>query len=327
MRTVGMGTLLARLVALALPLAGCCETTHHTAYVDADGGTVAGPASGDAGVGDAATTGPLNCQALCLQPIIGRCLGWEIESCERADPSGATIACRYVDTQCPDMLPLPRTTCGRRTDGVAPASAVGDDATGRALAQMAALEAASIPAFARLGRELAAHGAPASLRRSVERARRDEVRHAATMRGLARAHGAAVGRVTGRAAGGVRPLATLAIENAVEGCVRETWGAAVARFQAERAVDPALRRAMATIARDEARHAALAWRVHVWAQTKLDATARAACARALREEVSALRRELDGCFDDATARALGVPTGAAARALAGAIDGALWGRA
>jgi len=35
-------------------------------------------------------------------------------------------------------------------------------------------------------------------------------------------------------------------------------------------------------------------------------------ALALREEVGALHRELGGCFDDATARALGVPTGAAA---------------
>ena len=77
---------------------------------------------------------------------------------------------------------------------------------------------------------------------------------------------------------------------------------------------------MAVIARDEARHAALAWRVHRWALSRLDEPARRECARAL-------RRELDGCFEDATARALGVPTGAAARALASAIDGALWGRA
>ena len=322
-----MGTMIARFVALALPLAGCCETAHHTALVDRDGHPITEPAGGDAGRSDAAAAGSLDCQALCLQPIIGRCLSWEIESCERADPEGRTVTCRYVDTQCPDILPLPRTICGRRTHGVGPAAALGDDAIGHALAQMAALEAASIPAFARLSRELAAHHAPPSLIRSAERARRDEVRHAATMLGLARARGGSVGRVARRSVRGVRPLAALAIENAVEGCVRETWGAAVARFQAEGAADPALRRAMAVIARDEARHAALAWRVQRWAMSKLDELAQGECARALRDEAASLRRELDGCFDDATAPALGVPTGAAARALATAIEGALWGRA
>lgn len=327
MRAMGMGTMLARFVAMALPLAGCCETTHHTALVDREGRPITEPVGGDAGTSDAAAAGALDCQALCLQPIIGRCLSWEIESCERADPAGGAVTCRYVDTQCPDILPLPRAVCGRRTHGAGLAAALGDDALGRALAHMAALEAASIPAFARLARELAAHRAPLSLIRSAERARRDEVRHAATMRGLAHARGGSMGRVPGRAVRGVRPLAELAIENALEGCVRETWGAAVARFQAAGAADPALRRAMAVIARDEARHAALAWRVHRWALSRLDEPARRECARALRDEAASLRRELDGCFEDATARALGVPTGAAARALASAIDGALWGRA
>lgn len=128
-----------------------------------------------------------------LPALIGRCSGWEIDTCERV-PSSARVTCHYVDTQCPDILPVPRVTCGRRTDGAGVAPVRGPDALGRALAEMAALEAASIPAFARLARELAAHGAPRSLRRSAERARLDEVRHAATMRSLARARGAAVGR-------------------------------------------------------------------------------------------------------------------------------------
>jgi hypothetical protein len=324
MRTTGLGSLLARLAALALPLAGCCETTSHAVVVDADGRPPAEGGGADAGVVGA---GALDCQRLCLPPIIGRCSDWVVDTCERADAEGRTVTCHYVETQCPDVLPIPRATCGRRTDGVGLAGVTGTDALGRALAHLAALEAASIPAFARLARELAHHGAPGPLRRAAERARRDEVRHAATMRGLARGHGGLLARVAGRAGKAARPLAEVAIENAVEGCVRETWGAAVAAFQARSAGVPAVRAAMAAIARDEARHAALAWRVHAWALGALDEGARRRCERALRDEAAALHRELADTTGSDTARALGLPTGAAARSLAAGVDRALWSAA
>jgi hypothetical protein len=66
----------------------------------------------------------------------------------------------------------------------------------------------------------------------------------------------------------------LAAENAVEGCVREAFGALVAHWQAERAGDPVVRAAKKRIARDETRHAALAFEVDAWAQGRLDAPAR-----------------------------------------------------
>jgi len=61
------------------------------------------------------------------------------------------------------------------------------------------------------------------------------------------------------------------MENAVEGCVRETWGAAVAAYQGECATDRAVRRAMRAIAADEAEHAALGWAVDGWARSHLSA--------------------------------------------------------
>jgi hypothetical protein len=57
----------------------------------------------------------------------------------------------------------------------------------------------------------------------------------------------------------VRSLEEMALENVVEGCVRETFGAVVAMIQAERAGDARVRRAMRRIARDETRHAELSW--------------------------------------------------------------------
>jgi hypothetical protein len=66
----------------------------------------------------------------------------------------------------------------------------------------------------------------------------------------------------------------MAIDNAVEGCVRETFGALLATYQAATAKDPVIRAAMKQIARDETRHAALAWKVASWLNGRLAPTAR-----------------------------------------------------
>lgn len=62
---------------------------------------------------------------------------------------------------------------------------------------------------------------------------------------------------------------------AVEGCVRETFGAAVAAWQGEWAQDRAARRAMRSIAVDEAEHASLGWAVDAWARGVLRSDERA----------------------------------------------------
>ena len=66
----------------------------------------------------------------------------------------------------------------------------------------------------------------------------------------------------------------VAIENATEGCVRETYGALVAAFQARTAEDPEIRQVLTRIAR-EARHAGVSHDVALWLDTQLDATSRA----------------------------------------------------
>ena len=139
---------------------------------------------------------------------------------------------------------------------------------------MTRLEAASVDAFRHLRRELIAHGAPRRLVRAAERAARDEVRHARMTRALATRYGGEViaPRVEPRP---VRNLEAVAIENAVEGCVREAFGALIACFQAAAARDPVIRAAMARIARDETRHAALAFEVDAWLRGKLGGSARA----------------------------------------------------
>ncbi len=164
---------------------------------------------------------------------------------------------------------------GRGTDGIDSVPAVGVDRAALALAEMAALEAESVPAFQRLARELAALGAPRGLRRRASRSRQDEKRHARTMASLARRRGATISETNLPSKSlPLRSIDEVALENAVEGCVRETYGAWLAWQQAQHARDPELRAAMRRIAMDEARHAALAWDIHRWAMPRVGRAAR-----------------------------------------------------
>jgi hypothetical protein len=144
---------------------------------------------------------------------------------------------------------------------------------GAYLSELAYLEAASVVAFRTLRRELRHHGAPRSLLHAAARAARDEVRHARAMACLARRHGGVPRKVRVKRTP-LRTLAEIAIENVVEGCVRETYGALVATFQARAAADADLRAAMRQIAKDETRHAALAWKIHDWVDRRLEASDR-----------------------------------------------------
>jgi hypothetical protein len=99
-----------------------------------------------------------------------------------------------------------------------------------------------------------------------------------------------------------------ALENAVEGCVRECFGALVATRQASSARDPRVARAMARIAVDETRHAALAWEIARWLGPRLEASERERVTRAMRGAIASLRCEVAATPSD-VATELGLPTG------------------
>jgi hypothetical protein len=230
------------------------------------------------------------------------------------DDAGGHVKCSY------------RCVGGRRPEGLVEARSATHTHHGpvaEVLARMAYLEAASVPAFERLARELDAHCAPRRLRTASRRAARDEQRHARVMRRLAEREGARVAPSTVEPRP-VRSLDALAIENAVEGCVRETFGAAVAAIQAQRAGDPAVRRAMKGIARDEAFHAELSWAVARWLEPRLTKAqrqkVRLARCRAIAQLVSSASSETD----EAARSRLGVPDAAQAVALLRELDATLW---
>lgn len=197
---------------------------------------------------------------------------------------------------------------GRRPAGLrALAVTRSSDLTGRYLAAMAFEERAAVLAFARMEQELARHRAPRSLRHAARRAVADERRHARVLGALARRHGAEVARARLRKTPR-RSLLAIATENASEGCVRETFGAALLAYQATHASDATIQGALRKIAADEAAHAALSWALAAWAESRLGAAEVASVHAARHATLSALREEIARREPTTNDAAIGHPT-------------------
>jgi hypothetical protein len=213
---------------------------------------------------------------------------------------------------------------GRRPAGLVSLSVDQDESKlGDYLARAAHLEAASVIAFERLADELTAHGAPAELVERAHAAREDEEKHAVAMNELALSRGGlpvAVRTTEFKR----RSLFELALENAVEGCIRETYGALVGAHQATRARDLELRLAFRSIAPDEARHAALAHAVHVWASEPLEPAARERLRKAQLSAVFELAKECSLAPDAELIEAAGLPDAGMACALLGELTREVW---
>lgn len=246
----------------------------------------------DSGYGFSSPSDPKVCAQLCNQA--------QLTNCQlRGDNLQCGYGCR-VD--------------GRRYDGLRDELAPSVDGLGAYFARMAFFEAASVDAFVLLETELRAHGAPRRLLASARAAARDEVRHASLAKELADRHGGEsvpVATPTPRAA---RSLVEIARENAVEGCVREAFGALVAGAQAVCA-EPALSAFFSIIHRDETRHAALAFDVDRWLMQQLSEGERDRVDEARREALATLSRELDQEPPSVLVDRAGHPIAATARAL------------
>jgi hypothetical protein len=112
-----------------------------------------------------------------------------------------------------------------------------------------------------------------------------------------------------------RSLDAIAVENAREGCVRETYGALAAWWQAAHAKHAPLRRAMARIAADETRHATLAWMIDRWACSRLEPRARRRVAAARRRAFESVRRGASMPVPADLVHYAGVPSSTRARCL------------
>ncbi|HEY2366339.1 MAG TPA: ferritin-like domain-containing protein [Polyangiaceae bacterium] len=340
-------TVLARVIGAALPLVTACGTTTNNADAgDANDEPVVG--CGGCGCTDSATPSDYaTTYDLCAQDDAGLldasadadadgtadggvCFASCALACQAAAPKGEFATClgetdagESRTAQCEST-----TECtGRRPAGLVDAHRMARAGSlGEALARSAWLEAASVHAFRRLARELRAYGAPSELVHAARTAARDEIRHARAMRALATRYGAIVPKVA-VIEDGARDLEAIARENAVEGCVSETFGAVLGAFQAEHATDPDIAAALLSIAPDELRHAALAWAVAEWIEPRLSAEARARVERARVEVTTTYLHNTHILPAPPVASALGLPTAAGAHTLARAlVDEKLWRR-
>jgi hypothetical protein len=250
------------------------------------------PPSSDGGLSDAGDFVANECKRLCAEAISCEPITLELDG-------GSALA---IECTLPGDC-----TGGRRPAGLsAPVFADSSATPAGWLARAAFLEAASVGAFRALGRDLAGLGAPRRLVRAAARAARDERRHARTMGAIARRYGASPPAPEARA-GASDTLEALAAHNAAEGCVRETFGALMAAWQAEVAGDRELRSAMARISAEEARHAALAWQIDAWARRRLAPAARARVDHARDEAVRELLSGVTRPVPEALRRAMGLP--------------------
>jgi hypothetical protein len=268
---------------------------------------------------------PCGLPPLAIQsPCANACLGGAFNNCAvlldggqediydavDAGPVPAVVSCGY---ECLGRRPA-------RLDGL---SRDGGATVGDALAHGAYLEAASVLAFRELAAELEVHGAPRALIDRLRRAARDEIRHAAVTGALARARGGEVVEPCSHPSG-ARGLLAIALHNAHEGCVRETWGAACALVQARSAEDRDVRRAMGGIARDETAHAQLSWHVAAWLASRLTEEERALVALETERAVEELRAEVARPLPEPVRRALGLPSPCVAQSMLGAMRAEVW---
>jgi len=296
------------------PLCGCSLPGVVTNTDFFQGPPDAGP--GDAGEGDAGEetdAGAWRCEDECDEHHPNG--NGTLQGCSFTSAGGdAKVTCTYY-VKC----------VGRRPAEMEEPTLASVEACDLLLAT-AMLEEASIAAFVRLARELAHHRAPTELVARAREAARDEVRHTHAMSALAVRFGAHSERIPRTRAQQRRTprLVDILIENAVEGCVRETFGALMAHVQAQLASDPVVRRTMTEIAVDESRHAALAWAIDAWGSERVSARERRRISAARAKAVRSLVREIEGGPREVEGSELGLVGAIEARALAASLERHLW---
>jgi hypothetical protein len=258
-------------------------------------------------VASCTTDGDCEGRALCVSPMYhGGCYGTETSQfhCQStADECWGTDTCAGNPGECARdqassrFVCIAGEACGRPflVDGVArraravsasewslidehastPADLSEDErrVVARHFVEAALMEHASIAAFARFVLQLLGLGAPPHLVEGATRAMADETCHAQMCFGLARRYGAPTlgpGPLAMEGALARVELLDVALLVIAEGCVGETVAALEAAWAADEAEVPEVRRALETIAEDEARHAALAFRFVAWAAERDD---------------------------------------------------------
>ena len=309
-----------------LPNCGCPKTEYEydrTIRLDVNSADQHVQVALAAPVGAELSQNPGLCGALCVTP--SNTTGSEsVLGCERAEHGGDPAILCHISG---------RDDCGgvgRVPPGLTPAEQLSSpngpvDVRGDFLARAARLEAASVHAFLLLAQELRVHGAPAALVSLARRAAYEELGHARAMARLSRRYGVQPSPpIVRQSALRPRSLLTMARDNAVEGCVHETFGALHANWQGRNAADHSVRHCLNHIATEELSHAALSWNIAAWFHSVASPSER--------RDVRAARDTASDHLASDTApephalleRDLGVPSRTARRHLLGQLRETVW---
>ena len=168
-------------------------------------------------------------------------------------------------------------------------------------------EATSVIAFLQLYQELGTHGAPQDLRMRCLQAAQEEKNHMEMLCTHARNERGIFPELKSISTPS-RSLFEIAMENAIEGCVNETYAALQAHHQAIHAHEKSIRETFAQIAHDETKHAELAYHLHAWCMTQLTQDEIAQIHTAQKTAFARLIRYLETQEDDTELIALGIPS-------------------
>ncbi len=194
---------------------------------------------------------------------------------------------------------------------------------GAYFSNMAAMETAAITAFRYLVRELEAYQAPDELVQMARLAVDEEIDHAEMAGLLSEAYRTPVPEVKVDDFQ-LRSLFKIALENAVEGCVNETFAAACGIWQHEHAEHEVFRAVMGRVAEEESGHADLSWKIHRWVMPQLSEAERQHIYQAQQEAVADLENSFKVENDEALRLAVGLPDVADAARLIRELRIQLW---
>jgi hypothetical protein len=242
-------------------------------------------------------------------------------SCPKDWVGDVTVVCWREELRGEWSMKCP--VAGRRPSGLVEVAWHGRQRVADHLARSAHMEAASVLAFEKLAEFLSAYGAPAQLVEDCREAARQEVRHAQVVSALSRARGAEPPAVE-LVLGGLPSRLELALENVVEGVVRECYAALEAIVISRTAAAADVRAAMASISADEASHAALSARIAAWLEPQLTHEERRAVAQAKRAAIVELRATLDAEPAPELREQLGIPSRTVALALLAELQLHVW---
>lgn len=194
---------------------------------------------------------------------------------------------------------------------------------GAYFSDMAAMETAAVTAFRYLTRELEAYQAPDELIQMARLAVDEEIDHAEMAGLLSQAYRTPVPEIKVDDFQ-LRSLFEIALENAVEGCVNETFAAACGIWQHEHAEHEAFRAVMGRVAEEESGHADLSWKIHHWVMPQLSKVEQQHIYQAQQEAVAGLENSFKVENDQVLRLAVGLPDVADAARLIRELRGQLW---